>query len=204
VAFVDGNAVAQFMGAQPEGFVRAFLERLIPNPAEAEHREAREALSRGQIAIAEDSLRKAIALDPAHAGARLDLIAILLERGDATRARMHFDTLSRAARQISTYESVRARLEAAERADALPPIEILARRIHLDDRDLQARFELAELLISRRDYGPAMHQLLEVVRRDRTFRNDIARRKMLEVFDMAADHPELVAEYRSRLSSLLF
>ena len=50
VAFVDGNAVAQFMGAQTEGFVRAFLDRLIPNPAEIEHRSAREALARGQAA----------------------------------------------------------------------------------------------------------------------------------------------------------
>ena len=204
VAFVDGNAVAQFMGAQPEAFVRAFLDRLIPNPADIEHREAREAISRGHIAIAEDHLKKSIAMNPAHAGARLDYVAILLDRGDILRARLHFDTLSSSARQISTYETVLARLEAAEKADALPPIEILARRIHLDDCDLQARIELADLLVARKDYGPAMHQLLEVVKRDRTFRNDIARRKMLEVFDMAAADPELVAEYRSRLSSLLF
>ena len=70
--------------------------------------------------------------------------------------------------------------------------------------DLQARYELSELLTSRQDYGPAMHQLLEIVKRDRTFRNDIARRRMLELFDMAAAEPDLVAEYRSRLSSLLF
>ncbi len=204
VAFVDGNAIAQFMGAQPEGFIRAFLERIIPNPAQIEHREAREAITRGHIAIAEDHLRKAIALDPSHAGARLDLVAILVDRGDVIRARVHFDTLSAKASQISTYEAVRAQLEAAEKADTLPPIEILARRIHLDDTDLEARFELGELLIARKDYGPAMHQLLEIVKRDRTFRNDIARRRMLEVFDMAAAEPELVAEYRSRLSSLLF
>jgi putative thioredoxin len=64
VAFVDGNAVAQFMGAQPEGFVRAFLDRLIPNPAEIEHRAAREALACGQDGLAEDYLKNAIALDP--------------------------------------------------------------------------------------------------------------------------------------------
>jgi putative thioredoxin len=204
VAFVDGNAVAQFMGAQPEAFIRAFLERLIPNPAEIEHREAREAISRGHIAIAEEHLKKAIAMNPAHAAARLDYVAILVDRGDVLRARLHFDTCPRSARQVSNYEAVLARLAATEKADALPPIEILARRIHLDDCDLEARFELAELLISRKDYGPAMHQLLEVVKRDRTFRNDVARRKMLEVFDMAAANPDLVAEYRSRLSSLLF
>ena len=204
VAFVDGNAVAQFMGAQPENFVKAFLDRLIPNPAEIEHRSAREALARRQPMIAEDYLRNAIALDPSHTGARLDMAALLLDRGEAERARMHFDTLTSRAQEQSSYANVLARLEAVEAAASLPSITLLARRIHFDGNDLEARLKLAELLISTRDFGPAMNQLLEIVRRDRTFRNDLGRMKMLAVFEMAAEQPELVTEYRSRLSTLLF
>ncbi len=204
VAFVDGNAVAQFSGAQSEAFVRAFIERMVPNPAELEHRAAREALARGQPIIAEGLLRNAVALDPSHAGARLDLCALLLDRGDVALARTHFDTLNGGARNQSAFETVLERLLAAEIAEGLPPITLLARRIHRDGGDLEARLELAELLISKRDFAPAMQQLLEIVRRDRKFRDDIARLKLLAVFEMAAEEQELVAEYRSRLSSLLF
>ena len=154
--------------------------------------------------IAEGLLRNAVALDPSHAGSRLDLCALLLDRGEVALARTHFDTLNSGARNQSAFETVLERLLAAEIAEGLPPITLLARRIRRDASDLEARFELAELLISKRDFAPAMQQLLEIVRRDRKFRDDIARLKLLAVFEMAAEEQELVAEFRSRLSSLLF
>ena len=204
VAFVDGNAVAQFMGAQPEAYLRAFLDQLIPNPAQIEHRSARDALAKGQWEIAETYLKNAIALDPASDGARLDMVSVLLERDDVTGARVQFDTLSAKASQQSTFESVRARLAAAERAATLPSAELLALRIGKAPEDLQARLDLAEIAIAQGAFRPALEQLLDIVRRDRAFGDDIGRTKMLAVFDMAAGDPELVSEYRKKLSSVLY
>ncbi len=204
VAFVDGNAVAQFAGAQPEAFVRAFLDRLIPNPSEIEHRAAREALAQGQPEVAEDYLKNAIALDPSNDGARLDIAGILLDRGEVRAARTHFEALSSNAAQLSTHSAMAARIDAATVAEALPPAETLTRRIGTEPEDLEARMDLAELHIARREFAPALDQLLEIVKRNRTYRDESARLKILAVFEMAADDPDLVTEYRGRLSSLLF
>ncbi len=204
VAFVDGNAVAQFSGAQPEAIVRAFLDRLIPDPSEIEHRAAREALAQGRPELAESYLKNAIALDPSNAAARLDMAGILLDRADVRAARTHFDALSSNARQLPTHAPLAARLEALELAQMLPPAGTLVRRLRVDPGDLDARMDLAELHIARRDFRPALEHLLEIVARDRKYGEDGARLKMLAVFDMAAADAELVTEYRGRLSSLLF
>jgi putative thioredoxin len=204
VAFVDANAISQFAGAQPEAFVRAFVERLAPNPADLEHRAARDALARGQAPLAEQSLRNAVALDPSHDAARLDLAAMLLERGELWAAAEHFALLSSRAVGLANYASVRARFEAAEIAATLPPEGQLRRRLAEDAGDLQARLDLADLRIAQGKYAEALDQLLEIVRRDRTFGEDVGRVRMLEVFEMAADDPDLVAAYRERLSQLLF
>jgi putative thioredoxin len=204
VAFVDGNAVAQFMGAQPEAYVRAFLDRLIPNPGQLEHRAAREALVLGQHDVAENLLKNAIALDPANDGARIDMVRLLLDRGEAGNARAHFALLSPRAEQQSNYAAVRTRMDAVDVAATLPSAEVLERRVRIDGNDLRSRLELAELHVANQEYAPALEQLLEIARRDRSFRDDIGRRKMIEVFDIAAEQGDLVAEYRGKLSAVLF
>jgi putative thioredoxin len=204
VAFVDGNAVAQFSGVQPEAHVRAFLDRLIPNPADLEHRSAREALALDRVDEAEKYLKNAIALDPACDGARLDMIALLLDRGDTEGAKAHYPLLSGKADQQSSFAGVSARMEAVLIAETLPPAESLEARVEADAADLEARLYLAELAIARQDFAEACEQLLEVVRRDRAFGDDAGRRRLLEIFEMAADHEALVSHYRAQLASLLF
>jgi len=204
VAFVDACAVSQFAGAQQEPFVRAFVDRLTPNPADIEHRAARDALVRGIEAEAERSLRMAIALDPSHDGARLDYVGLLLDRGELEAARTHFAMLSPRAMGQSSYHGILTRLESAEIAATLPPEHQLTARVEQDGGDLQARLDLADLYVARKDFAPALDQLLEIVKRDRAFGEDLGRIRMLEVFEIASQHPELVADYRARLSQLLF
>jgi putative thioredoxin len=86
----------------------------------------------------------------------------------------------------------------------LPPTDALEARVAAEPGDLEARFDLASALIARRNYAGALEHLLTIVQRDRTFRDDIGRKTMLSVFDLAAHQPEIVSQWRRKLSAALF
>lgn len=80
----------------------------------------------------------------------------------------------------------------------------LATQVESNPANLEARLSLARARMEREAWAEAMEELLEIVARDRSFQEDIGRRTMLEVFEKAADQPQLVSAYRRRLSTLLF
>jgi len=202
-AVVGGRPVDQFQGALPEGKLREFIDRLMPNPAEVELDQAGAALDRGDQAAAKEHARKAIALDPANDSARLLYAQILLAEGEPAAAQSQLDALSREAKadpQVAgLIEQVRTAVEAAKPP---PPRELLA-RVHADPADMQARLDLAEYYIEYKEWGEALGHLLEIVRRDRKFGDDVGRKRMVQVFDLASAQPALVSEWRRRLGAAL-
>ncbi|RDU99658.1 thioredoxin [Trinickia dinghuensis] len=205
VAFAGGRPVDQFTGVLPEGQLRAFIERLVPNPAQAEHRSALLALDQGQRGVARDHLQAALALDPGYDEARLDLIELLLDEEQVEDARREAELLSPKITQgiDARYNTLKTRLDALDAAAELPPTDALEAAVASDPGNLEARFDLASALIARRAYEPALEHLLEIVKRDRAFRDDVGRKTMLSVFDLAAHRPELIAQWRRRLSASL-
>ena len=205
VAFADGRPIDQFTGVLPEGQLRAFIERLVPNPAQAEHRTALRALDEGQRGVARDHLQAALALDPGYDEARLDLIELLLDEGLVEDARGEAELLSPKTTQgiDDRYNTLKTRLDALDAAADLPPTDALEAAVASDPANLQARLDLANAFIARRDYERALEHLLEIVKRDRSFQDDIGRKTMLAVFDLAANRTEVVSEWRRRLSATL-
>jgi putative thioredoxin len=207
VAFVDGQPVDSFVGALPLEELRRFVARLLPDPAEIERRKARQLLARGDVEGAATALRAAIALDPARDAAKLDLVQLLLEQTPDTQrldeALRWLDGVSAAGKLEPRWKALHTQATSQRRAAELPGIDALLARIAADPADLQARLDLANLYVARRQFEPALEQLLAIVERDRSFGDDIGRRTMLSVFDLAADQPQLVSAYRRRLSAAL-
>lgn len=213
VAFVDGQPVNAFVGALPESQLRAFVDALLPNPSELERKKALDLVAAGQFDAAIVALRAALALNPANDAARWDLAQILLDRRAAlptdgaasalAEARAILTAVSRAAQSEPRHRALSLRIDSSTRAADLPQRETLQARIVTDADDLQARLDLANLLLARADYEPALEQLLEITARDRAFGDDIGRKTILAVFDLMADQPVRVASYRRRLASVL-
>lgn len=203
VAIFDGEAVDQFTGVLPESGLREFLGKLMPNPAQIALRDARELAEAGDRTAAEAAYRAALdyAEDPDEI--RLAFIAFLLEGNEVAAAQAQFEALGPRAGQDPAYAAVRTRLEAMHGLEGMADEKTLRGRIDANPADLDARLDLAKVLIANQRYEPALEQLLEIVRTDRTFGDDIGRKTMLSVFDMLADQREVVARWRRELSTSL-
>jgi putative thioredoxin len=184
--------------------VREFIDRLMPNPSDIELDAAMQALERGDRPAAIESLKKALALDPSSDNARLTYAQVLLEADDAAAAKAQLELLSAVAKQDAQVQAFVAQVEAVLKDSALPPAPELEARIAANPADLAARLELAQHAIAHKAWEPALEQLIEIVGRDRAFGEDIGRKTMLQVFELAASQPQLVSAWRRRLSSLLF
>jgi len=197
-AFVDGELVDEFSGVLPESEVRAFLDHLIPSPADDLCAQADDARMAGDISGALQLLADASRLDPAHVGVRLDTAEIMLDLDEADEAgRLLSSVPDNADPRVA---QLRARLQfmsaAGEDEAALQAC------VAADENDLDARLKLANLWVASAQYEPAMEQLLEIVRRDRGFQDDVGRKTLLSVFNLLGGG-ELVSRYRRMLASAL-
>lgn len=197
-AFVNGEPVDEFSGALPEGEVRAFLDRLIPSPADELRGQAADLRFAGDLSGALQMLADASRLDPNHLGVRLDAADIMLDLNEADEARRLIGSVPDDA--DPRVPQLKARLQfmgvAGEDAAALTA------QVAANEDDLESRLKLANLLVAAGQYEAGMDQLLEIVRRDRGFEDDIGRKTLLSVFELLGGG-ELVNRYRRLLASAL-
>ncbi|QET02493.1 MULTISPECIES: thioredoxin [Cupriavidus] len=203
VAFVDGEAVDQFTGVLPESGLREFLERLSPNPADLALVEARHRLEAGDRDGAQEAFLAALDYDPTADDVRLAYISFLLDGNAIAEAEAEFARLSPQATQLDGFAALRTRIDAMQNVSDMPDAGTLNARVEANPADLPARLDLARVLIARREYEGALAQLLEIVRRDRTFEDDAGRKTMLSVFDMLTEQPEIVSRWRRQLATAL-
>lgn len=202
-AVVDGKLVDEFVGVLPEGQVRAFIERILPKPSDLERKRAEALLAAGNLVEALAVLETVLMADPKNDAARIILAETLLALGRVDAAKAACDDLALTSLDDPRVRALKARIEFAGDGDGADASALQA-RITANASDLDARLRLARLKVQQQAYEEALDLLLQIVRSDRKFGDDVGRKTMLEVFNLLGGQHELVSEYRRRLSAALY
>jgi putative thioredoxin len=208
IAFQRGQPVDGFMGALPEKQIKDFIERLVgplgTSAAEDTLAEADRLAAAGDAAGAAELYAAVLAQDPENVRALAALAKLQLELGDIDAARQLLAAAPKGKENDPALAGARAAIELAEQASDLGDTAELQRRLDADPLDHQARFDLALALNARGRRQEAVDHLLDIVRRDRTWNDDGARKQLVQLFEAWGPTDETTLAGRRRLSSILF
>lgn len=202
--FRDGQPVDEFMGALPEQGVRQFLDRHVGDEVEMFLEQIDNLVAEGDSANAEAALGQAMQQLPDDSRVLLKLAGLRLDRGDVEGARELVDRLPADQLDSPGAKSIQARFALSERASDAPEEGELRAAIERDPNDLKARDQLSAVLYARNDIEGAMEQLLEIVKRDRTWEDDSGRMQLIRMFDALGSSNPIVQKYRRQLAVSLY
>ncbi|MDM7951346.1 thioredoxin [Hydrogenophaga sp.] len=223
VLLMNGQPVDGFMGALPEGQVKAFLDKHLPAAEELaaieEEAEALDALAAGDTEGALEKLQLAVNTDPNNNDARFDLVKLLLQLDRDDDAKVAFAPVIAKALAVRRLDSLQRWMAARDAqidvTDAAAHTAALQARISTNKRDFEARFALAQQHMAQGRWTDAMDELLDILMRDKSWNDDLARKTYIAILDIIEPPKPKVAEgqvppedptvatYRRRLSSVV-
>jgi len=209
-AFKNGQPVDGFMGAVPESQIKAFIQGLIgPDGAGGEEADdalalANEALARHDLTTAAQIFGQILQDEPGHPKAVAGLARCYLESGDLERAKKTLGLVRPDGAADESIRAIEAELSLKERAASSGDLAGVRAAVAANPADLQARFDLAVALEGKGAREEAISELLEIVRRDRKWNEDAARKQLVTLFEAMGPTDPRTISARRRLSSILF
>jgi putative thioredoxin len=208
IAFANGQPVDGFMGALPESQVIAFLERVTKGKASPEEKdllkEANATLAAGNVTEAADLYGQLLKNDGGNVAALAGLARCYVQTGALDQAKQTIAMVPEAKRNDAAVAAARAAIEVAEQAKSVGPIDELEKKVAADPFDYQARFDLAAALNAKGKRAEAADHLIAIVKRDRKWNEDGARKQLVQFFEAWGPTDPATIDGRKRLSSILF
>jgi putative thioredoxin len=199
------------MGAVPESQVNAFIEKITkgvpaagePNIAEIIN-EAETVLAEGDAATAAQIYAEALAVDATNIPALAGLAKCYVATDAIDQARQTLAMVPEAKRNEAAVKAVQAAIDLADQAKSVGPVVELEQKVAASPLDHQARFDLATALNAMGKRREATDHLLEIVKRDRKWNDDGARKQLVQLFEAWGGADDATVEGRKRLSTILF
>ena len=202
--FRDGEVVEEILGAQTESTLRTLLDKYVARASDSVREQAAQLAASGDIDAALALLRETAKNDPDNPRAQLDYVGTAMQAGLIAEAEQALETMPRDIRDSAEMRRYAALLDFAKRVGGGAPARVdLEQRIAQNADDLEARDLLAARLALSGDAEGALEQYLEVLRRDRRYRDEAGRKGLLAVFELLGNSGPLVNRYRSQMFNLL-
>jgi len=198
----DGEIAGEFTGALPEPAVREMLSRYLPSEYDEQADEAADLEEQGKPAEAQAIYQSILDAEPTHAKSLLGLGRVLMNAGDRDGALGTLERISPAAEERKIADRLVARLQL--QGDQSADEATLRQKLAAQPDSLEARFELAQALAANEKFEEALSEFLDIVKSDREFRDDGARKAMVQIFDVLPPDDPLIDKYRSELAKVLF
>jgi len=202
-ALRDGKIAAQFVGLLPEPQIRAWLEQLLPTPAESLAAEAR-AMEQTDPEAAEAKYREAIDRMPSASAARVALARMLLAQDRVEEGREAIEDLASAGLLDAEGEHVQAELVIALEGKQAGSVEACRAAAEAAPDDPQPQLKLAKSLAAAGRHEEAMDVCLRLIEKDRHGLGEQARELMVHIFHLLGPDSELASEYRRKLTMVLY
>lgn len=211
IAFVDGRPVDGFMGAVPESQVNQFIDK-VAGPAGADQAAEIEAilgeadglLAASDIEGAAQLYSAVLQADPENAKAAAGMMQCLIAMGETERVSQMLQSLPEEMTADPAIQAVSKKLDQIIEARKLGDPVALTRELEANPDDHAARMKLAKILNVQGEREQAADHLLTIMRKDRTFDDDGARRELLQFFEVWGPKDPATIAARRRLSSILF
>ncbi|MCB1693115.1 MAG: tetratricopeptide repeat protein [Pseudomonadales bacterium] len=196
----QGQLVENLEGPQQEPQLRALLDQLTMSPLEMIRGEVDALLAAGDRRGAIEMLGQAVEAEPQNNALKAELADLLIMEGQVDEARQIIASLPADTEGLSKPQH---RIEFMERAAGLAPLAELASSVKAKPDDLQLQVDLAIALVANDEMEQALSLLLDVMKRDRTFDDEVARKTMIKVFDLLGKGNELATQYRRKMFTFL-
>jgi putative thioredoxin len=200
--FKDGDLASEFTGALPEPMLREFLSKFLPTAADKQALEAQALEEEGKTAEAKALYQTILESDPNHAKVLLGLGRLAMNEGDSATALEHLDKVPMVADERKEADRLIARLNL--QAGGTANEAALREKVKVEPNNIAARFELAQALAGAEKYEEALNEFLTIVKADREFQDDGARKAMIQIFEVLGPDDPLTDKYRSELAKVLF
>jgi putative thioredoxin len=211
-AFRDGRPLDGFVGVQSESMLRQFIDRLLGDDAALDAgpsvadvlAAAEEAFDAGDLQGAAEAYSAVLQEDQTNVDALAGVARCYLKSGDVERAEQMLSLVPPDKETAGPVQAVKAAIALAAKAAGSSETAALEAKLEKDPADHQARYDLAVALAATGHKGEALEHLLTIVRRDRKWNEEAARKQLVELFEVWGPKDEFTVDGRKRLSSILF